>query len=275
MNYREVPPSPRLAPYVRCFWRLRGDAAAFAGAAERILPDGCGEVIVNRADPFRQHGREPTQPRVMLVGQIRRYLRVVPTGEVDLVGVRFQPFGLHALLRLPAAEVTDARPDLGAFDARLRKELEDAARKGVVELEDALLRRLRPRALRSREAVARILAGGGRVRVDALARELRLGHRSLERAFRREVGLPPKLFARIVRFQGVIAAAERARRLDWAGLAPGCGYFDQAHLIRDFRHFAGRSPGAWFREEHPMADFFAGVSDPSNPGGAAAGSVRP
>jgi transcriptional regulator GlxA family with amidase domain len=83
--------------------------------------------------------------------------------------------------------------------------------------------------------------------------------RKLERLFRRDVGLSPKLLARIVRFQNVIATVERNARRDWAALALDCGYYDQAHLINDFRRFAGMSPVRYFATEHPMADFFSGV----------------
>jgi transcriptional regulator GlxA family with amidase domain len=96
-------------------------------------------------------------------------------------------------------------------------------------------------------AVARVERGGQRI--DRIAKDLGL-HMRLERMFAREVGLPPKTFARIVRFQGVLRGAG-----DRTAIALACGYYDQAHLIRDFKEFAGEAP---FARQHAMPDAFTG-----------------
>ena len=255
MNYTEIEPRAELAPYVKCYWRLQGDGP---GAVERIVPDGCSEIVLNRADPFRAVDGDGIQPRLMLVGQIRRFLRIVPTGAVDLLGIRFRPGGLYPILGVPMAELTDLRIRLGDASARLERELEGA---DLDRIEETLLRMLRPRSGTVTPSIRDILARNGDVSIASLGTSAR----TLERAFRREVGIPAKLLARITRFQGVIRAVEETARLDWAGLAVDCGYYDQAHLIRDFKAFSGLSPSRYFATEHPMSDFFTGVSDSSNP----------
>ena len=80
--------------------------------------------------------------------------------------------------------------------------------------------------------------------------------RTLERRFAREVGLAPKLFARVIRFQRVLEHIEKNAPVDWARLALDAGYFDQAHLIRDFRTFAETTPERYRREAHAMSDLF-------------------
>jgi transcriptional regulator GlxA family with amidase domain len=79
--------------------------------------------------------------------------------------------------------------------------------------------------------------------------------RQLERRFMSEVGLGPKLLCRILRFQQVFPAVERADK-NWARIAADCGYYDQAHLIRDFRQFAGQTPSVLFDHFTPFAEFF-------------------
>ena len=254
MNYSEIEPRRELAPFVKCFWRLEGSPDE--PAVERVVPDGCCEIVLNRADPFRGVEAERIQPRLMLVGQIRRFIRIQPTGRVDLLGVRFRPGGMFPFLGVPMAELTDERIDLGDVCRRLRRDLEGA---DLEQVEERLLDRLGRRG-RVAGAVRLIERSGGEVRIGDLG-----SARSLERAFRKEVGVPPKLLARIVRFQQVIRSVERTARLDWARLAVEAGYYDQAHLIRDFKHFAGMTPGRYFASEHPMADFFNGVSHSSNP----------
>ena len=92
MNYQELPPPPALDWFVRCFWTL--SAPAGERPSEPALPDGCPELILNLADPFRAASAKVVdQPLAMLVGQITRPLAVSPVGRVDLVAVRFRPFG--------------------------------------------------------------------------------------------------------------------------------------------------------------------------------------
>lgn len=261
MEYAEHVPVPALRGFVRCIWTLR---APTGGGVERVLPDGCAEVILNRADPFLGHGPDGerrVQPLAMAVGQIAQYLEIEPSGVVDLLGIRFQPAGLHALLGVPMHELTDARVDLRDVDRRVRDRLIDAAALGVRAVERLMLGLLPKHPSLAAAAAARIQAAGGRESLDGL----QLPARTLERHFRAEVGLSPKRLARIVRFHGVVGTLDRAHRPDWAALAVDAGFYDQAHLIRDFRQFAGMTPGAYLRQQMALSDLLAGVSDSSNP----------
>jgi AraC-like DNA-binding protein len=240
VEYREFVPRSPLRDYVRCIWTLRSKG----GGLERVLPDGTCEIVLNRGDPFRHDGR--VQPRAMVVGQMPRFMEIEPTGAVELVGIRFRPGGLFPFLSAPMSELTGGWADLGDIDRRLRRELE-----GVRGPEEALLERLRPANGAVAAAVAAIERGGRRI--DRIARDLALHPRRLERMFRREVGVAPKLLARIARFQGVLRGSG-----DWATVAQACGYYDQAHLIRDFKEFAGEPPTAYFGRRHPMSDAFTG-----------------
>ncbi len=241
MEYEEFVPRSPLRDHVRCIWRLRGTG----GGVERILPDGTCEIVLNRGDPFRHDGR--VQPRTMVVGQMPRFMEIEPTGVVDLIGIRFRPGGLFPFLSAPMSELTGGWADLGDIDRALRRDLE-----GARGPEEALLARMRPANGAVAAAVAMIERGAGRI--DRIASGVGMHPRRLERAFAREVGLPPKTLARIVRFQGVLRGFG-----DWAALAQACGYYDQAHLIRDFREFAGESPTAYFARRHPMSDAFTGA----------------
>ncbi|QBE64186.1 helix-turn-helix transcriptional regulator [Pseudoduganella lutea] len=132
-------------------------------------------------------------------------------------------------------------------DALWAKELTNRQRIALVERE--LLRRLamaqdaRSGALGVR-AVATIEAAHGAVSVETLADTLHVSRQHLALRFRQQVGITPKLFARICRFRRALALLrDRSRDGDLAGLAAECGYFDQSHLIRDFRDFADMAPG--------------------------------
>lgn len=284
MLYREILPAPALRRHVRCFWHLADPAARGAGALERIVPDGCAEIVLNRAEPFvRVREGEPPrrQAQVLCVGQIRRPIRVAPTGAIDVLGIRFEPAGLHALCGVPMHELADRDECVGALDERLRDALARASETPALAERVAAVERVLGRALEARERRGTLGAlAGAAVRLaerrgaprgpGALARALGVGPRALERLFRVEVGLSPALFARIRRLQGVLAALEGRRPpLGWAALAAAHGYADQSHLIRDFRLLAGTTPERHLAERTPLAAHMedAGASRSSNPAG--------
>ncbi len=287
MHYRELEPSAALRPFVRCFWILRAPGSRGEPQADRIVPDGCSEIVVNRADPFRRvrGGARREQEPVLLVGPAGRAITIAPTGEVDLFGIRFEPGGLHALLAVPAHELFEQDLCLGQVDGPLRGELERTApcatvAERQVATERVLARRLRTRrastAARERVRAAIGLVAQGPHSVEALAARLGTSRRALERDFRDQVGLSPKLYARVARLQAVLKRLEGGRPArGWAELAVACGFADQSHLIREFRLLAGTTPERHLRERTPLAACFeardapGGLSHSSNPRPAA------
>jgi len=98
------------------------------------------------------------------------------------------------------------------------------------------------------------------MRVGDLASHLDLSARQIERVFRDEVGISPKLFLRIVRFQEVLGAIRGgAGETGWAEVAAAHGFYDQAHFIRDFKTFAGRPPGSWRVGDTSLAAIFSAL----------------
>jgi len=273
VEYAEHTPLPPLAPHVKCIWTLQGGAARApseaAPAPDRILPDGCGEIVLNLADRFRQHdeaGEARLQPEALLVAQLDRHIRIAPTGDVDLVGIRFRPGGLFPFLGLSVDGIVGSALDLGDVSASLRRDLSEAARgRGpldarVAAVQGVLFRRL-DRLPREPDGVVgavvrRIAAASGAGRVGDLRARLGIGERQLLRRFRREVGLAPKTLAAIVRFQRGVALVPPDGRADWARIAAASGYADQAHLVREFRRFAGIPPTAYLRERTELSAVF-------------------
>jgi AraC-like DNA-binding protein len=176
-----------------------------------------------------------------------------PRGRNRCLQLDLAPAAAHRLFGVPMHELANrvvALDDLLGPSAReLQERLCGAptweARFGL--LDDLLLRRLVD-AERSREldwAWHALRRSGGQLRIATLAGELGWSHRHLIARFRREIGLPPKTVARIVRFERALDLARGSATPAWADIAHACGYADQAHLIRDFRAFTGTTPGAW------------------------------
>jgi AraC-like DNA-binding protein len=258
--YREVLPAAPLRRYIECYWFLRAPDRR-PSEAQPILPDGCMEIVFHLGAPFRRchpDGRTETQPVRMLVGQMDHPVTVLPSGLVDVVGVRFHPSGAHPLFRFPMSELRNELVPLGDV-ADLTECLDGIPIEGRARALDAIfLPRFQNDTAVSDgfdRAVKSVVAREGRVSVDSLSRGLGVSARQLERAFRERVGLGPKRFTRVLRFQSVFRRASLDER-PWAELALECGYYDQAHFIRDFRAFTGQSPAALFQQEGELTRVF-------------------
>lgn len=259
MDYREIRPKPPLSDHIECFWVLQGYGQV-QSPPERLLPDGCIELILNFGDPFNEHisatGLTEPQPLRFIVGQMTRPVLISPTGRIDILGVRFAPGGALPFIRIPLNELTDSIVNLSDIDPALDREIAECSNPEMVEslLTRLLVSRYFPNS-EVRSATSYIVNSNGRVPVDQLANEIGISGRQLERRFLREVGLPPKLLSRILRFQQVFRAVEHPA-MNWAAVAADCGYFDQAHLIRDFRQFAGRTPSIQFEDFTRFSEMF-------------------
>lgn len=259
MDYREFTPSAVLADHVECYWTLAGRASV-GSRPERILPDGRPELVWNLADPFVRHrpGAAPVrQAPSLVVGQITTAFLLQATGRIELVAVRFRPAGLGAFLNdLPAHCLTDLDFAIDEVAGARLSTFPDAAAAAptaearVAVLETCLLAELRhacPVDPRAAAAIDHITASHGTARVDDVAAAVELSARQLERLFRAQVGIGPKRFARITRFQRLVSRIDGADPDGWARTAIRCGYYDQAHLIRDFREFTGGPPTGFLR----------------------------
>lgn len=268
MRYEEFRPAEPLARYVKCVWVLES-AAAPSADPERILPDGCTEIVFHLADPFDQHhtdGTSERQPLALLVGQMRRHLVIKPTGRVRVMGVRFWPGGAYPFLALPqndiAGQVIALDAIWGAITRELHSRIAAAATPAdsVRQVEQHLLARLADsRRLDDgvMDVIGLILRSGGCVPVESLAGKMGIGLRRLDRMFNTRVGLPPKTLCRIVRFQRVFKMLEQQQTFrDWAQIALDCGYYDQSHFIKEFKAFAGTAPTSYFAERNAMSELF-------------------
>jgi AraC-like DNA-binding protein len=175
--------------------------------------------------------------------------------QVDLT-----PLGARALFRRPLDELTNQvivlEDVLGAAAGELIERLQEAAswEARFALLDDFFLARLTSADTcdaRVAHVWAQLHATGGQARVDELAREVGWSRKHLGSRFRDHVGLTPKVAARVMRFEALLARSRTRGRRTWSELAATCGYFDQAHLNRDFAEFAHTTPGAYLRDLVP------------------------
>lgn len=268
VRYVEREPQQPLGAFVRRIWCLESLPGAPPPPPDRVLPDGCPEIVVHFGGDFgvATDGTPRTQPRTVVAGQLLSALELRPAGPVGLLGVRFHPGACGAFLGAAMRDLTDTTAPLADVAAALCRDLEDA----VCSARDAegriaaAARVLSPIArccrpdLRVAEAVRAIEAERGSLRIADLADHVGATSRTLERRFLDDAGIAPKTLARIVRFRRA-AQMLRSPAACAAAVAAACGYADQPHLTREFGEFAGESPGRWFRRTHAFGDPFLGA----------------
>lgn len=257
-RYTEYAPSDALRPFVECFWTREVAApGAAAGvvvppAVHRVLPDGCIDVVLAFA------GGRDEPDAAMVVGTMTRALLLDAASTPDcFVGVRFRPAKATAFLGMPASELTDLRAsldDVWSDATRVREavaERQDLLGR-VRALERVVAARLSPDAVAPQgdvdEAVRRIIEAGGSLGITRLAPALGVTRQHLARRFAQLVGVSPKTFARVVRLSRVIErvrAVPRDAPLNWSTLALELGYYDQSHLVDEFREMTGVTPTVW------------------------------
>ncbi len=263
--FLQAAPPPDLAGLVKCFWEVAAPASA---EPTLIVPDGSPELVVELGEVglrLDEQGRVLSAARAVVAGQLTRAIELATPGGFHAFGIRLQPWGASALLGDTLPELTDETPAmddvLGAAGRQLAGCITDASgfSQRVQHAQAWLRRHARYRAAAWLPwAGARLRAGG--LPVAALAQQLQLSPRQLERVFLRSVGLAPKAFARQQRFAQAAQALDGARSL--ADLAQACGYADQAHMARDFRAFAGLAPSRLAQRLTAVSSALAGLGSP-------------
>ncbi len=252
-------PAGPLAEEVEVFWT---NEAEWAYSRESILPRSQTEVLFNLGPPHWLHGPGGTRrfETSWVSGLQQRPLEVESHPNARMAGVRLRPAGVLPFFGLSPAElagdVVDLRSVLGAWVEELRERLalERNPERRLMILAGWIAARVgdgpRPSA-EVRRAVRALGRSAGKVPIRSVVRDSGWSHRHFTDRFRREVGLAPKAFARIVRFQGALLRLPRLSRVHWAELAAELGWYDQAHLVHDFRELAGATPTEVLRRLGP------------------------
>lgn len=265
MIYSESKPQGRGSQFVKLYWELSYERAEMSGGPEPVLPDGCVEIIFDFRDRFATYLTNfvvEVQPRSVVAGQLTSRLMIGPTGDTDMFGVRLHSEAAFPLLGISMAEIrdqiVDLRDVLGKVESELFEKLAAAENfKARIEVFEKYLIALNIRPVSSElsECVSILRSSVGSKPIAGCAAQVNWSERRLERAFYEQIGLSPKLFARIIRFQTFLASTgnENSKLLDSAIAA---GYHDQSHMIKDFRHFAGVTPTQYFGRELMLSGLF-------------------
>lgn len=251
------------------YWSVE-DEGSSDPAPEPVLPDGCPEIVFNLGDRFQRiptYGDAETQASAIFSGQLRKGILIRPTGRVSLFGVRFRPHAAFGFLGVGMRSLTDHVLPLSdviggaADDIESRIAETSSFEDRVAVIESLLCGRLgsfNGDSSIAKGIVRMISEDGGRNSVREIVDRSGVGERRIERIFAKHVGVSPKMFARIVRFQGVVRSIEAADSFGLLDTALSFGYYDQSHMIHDFNEFAGTSPLQYFEATHRLSELFTG-----------------
>jgi len=270
MLYNTFESDSELRPLIKAYWILE-DVAHEHPEKQRIIPDGCMEMIFHIGDLYRQYvqdGNYILQPRCFVFGQITSPLDIEPTGVTNIFAVRFYPETFSAFSTMPVNDMENRAVSLnelfGEEGTKLQTEILNA---GNTESRMKICESFLLSKLTRQETVDRVVSSGvelmlgvnGRLPIGELAQQMKINRRQLERKFTAAIGLSPKQLSKIIRLQATIKLLLSNRFASLSEIAHEGDYYDQAHFIKDFKEFTGMSPKKFYVDNLKMSAIF--ISD--------------
>jgi len=262
MNFsvREYQPSAPLKQFVDCFWEGTFNLDGSENVSFRMVPNACLELIIH-LDDLRCNFPGPESPvqtpDYMLIGLFTETAEVHFTGTVPVFTIRFKPEALFSLFSLSGTEVFGRYEDISLmlgsdfrdFCHRIREKKDTSEM--IAFSEQYLMSKLKERESKPDYVgkAAELMRNPGLSNIKEISNEVCISERQLERKFREIIGIAPKHYLRLTRINRVLKILERGRSLDLTSIAYHCGYFDQAHFIKDFKKITGKNPSLFFKQK--------------------------
>jgi AraC-like DNA-binding protein len=268
MLYLERRPHPALAPFIKTLWYACDPQATHRH--ERILPSGRAQIVISLARDYLTDANHPTDPlqhtaAAIFLGLYSHHQQIDAIDLTELIGILFHPGGTLPFFPDNTHAFTNRETSLedlwGNAAANLRNDLRAA--RTPTEKFDLLDFALRHRLSESKPphriptidyALTHLHQSPGTTTIAELTRTTGISPRRLSQLFREQIGVSPKLYCRIQRFQRAVQHMHRGADIHWAELALTCGYYDQSHFANDFHAFSGLSPTLYSATQRQWAN---------------------
>jgi AraC-like DNA-binding protein len=257
---KEYQPSIALSPYVELFWSGIFNRSEAPFLSQRVVPNGYIELIVHLTDShceLLQGADYSPSPDYMLIGLFTKPYDAHFRKRVRVFAIRFKPEAISHVFGMPAAEIQSHFADIECFTGRRFRVYSSRMREmkstsAMISLSEKYLLRSIDEGNRRlyylNRAAEIIRRRKGLISIEELAREVYISPRQLEREFKQQIGMSPKSYMRIARLNEVNRVIQKGNRILLTNLSHACGYADQVHFIRDFKHFTGESPRVFIRD---------------------------
>ncbi len=269
MEFSPCQPRGGIAADVETIFHLKGYCPDHS--IERVVPDGSGNLIIELDGQNRwvadnvTHDPIQTCQHSWLSGPHRNYFSISAVPETELIGIRFRPGGLFALLGQTVGDyverIVDGSKVFGASIIALRKCLVDKLPiEEKLDLVEQWLTKERqtdhsvPRCVEY--AIEQLTVTPSLRTIGNLVDQSGYSRKHFLHLFKKHVGLGPKELQRILRFSSALAQIQESKSLSWAAISIDCGYADQAHFIKDFKAFSGVNPSRFLDMQHGRMNFF-------------------
>ncbi len=269
MNFQISPPSIFLSPYVKQYWAIENCMPQGVSHVQRVVPCGLVEMVFYLGDrPKAVSENRNLLDSTLVSGQHKEHYDIVVTGNLSMFSVTFQAQGAMMFFDLPLIELYDRTVPL----QYLQKEAIDKVESDLFEsktfsekvciIENFLAHKFLKNykehdVARITGSISLINQTRGTVSINALASHACLSRKQYERIFGDCIGISPKGFLRIIRFQNAIFRKQLNGKNSLTSLAYDCGYYDQSHMINDFKHLSGKTPKQYFSDCEPYSDYFS------------------
>ncbi len=272
MIYQELAPPAALAPYVKFFWTLKGTSKPLDYLPHRLFADALPTLVVHHKNQFllREQDDLKLLPKSSVHGHNAQVWDMLVKSDFEIFGIYFYPLSIPEIFGIPASLLYNQDYSLeellGAAGRELEERLMNAedVQHRIACISSFIYRKLKYQktkiSLPFAACLDRIIKSGGEITIEQIAQQSSFSIRSLERQFSSELGVSPKLYSRIVRFQRAIKLFENNLVKDFTDLSYYTGYYDQSHFIREFKHFSGMRPKDYFLDSPHTADGFAQIA---------------
>ncbi|MEQ9309662.1 MAG: helix-turn-helix transcriptional regulator [Balneolaceae bacterium] len=264
MLYDRIIPPSSLSTIIDCYWVVENEDQSIK--QQKIIPDGFPELIFHYGNPYRINisGSWETQTPMLLAGQIYNHFLLENTGTSGMIGIKFKPATLTLFFGIDMKSITDKVVDLNSILSSERIPISDQlVTKLPYQQKINLLNSFFDQVTFEKtdndalilEAISMIFDSNGIITISELTENLNVNERKLERLFDKYVGLSPKFYSRIIRFNYIFALVQN-KKMKWSEAAHLSGFYDQSHFINNFQEFTGEDPSKYFFEDENMANFF-------------------
>ncbi|WP_426330152.1 AraC family transcriptional regulator [Pedobacter sp. R-06] len=251
MRYRQILPSASLRDFIRYYWILEHDCTGYSPNVFKIFSDGCPGLIFQITGNPSVDKKNDKLPDLFIYGQTTKHSQHTSWGKFRTIGIYFYPNGLQSIFGIDANDLTDTSIDLCLLDQgadmlvdRLFHADSDYNRIEILSsyLFEKILTRKVKRRFQFLDPILAIQRNSMRKTIKEIQDELHISERSLERLFNQSIGIPPKLFLRIMRFQSALTELRGEQSRSLSEIALMHNYSDHSHFIREFKEFSGLQP---------------------------------
>lgn len=260
--FKFISPSAALAPFIRHYWILNIDELH---VSERVAPIGCMQMVFHRGDRMYSLTENEIQPQTFIGGQSVGYLDLKSVGKVNMIVVVFQPHGIKPFFRMSMSNFLNRNISIVDIEDKSLSELEDRVLNASTDIraieliERFFLSRLYDfdsYNYKRMQEVLKVIDNKNQSSITVLSDVACLSYKQFSRVFTEYVGATPKEFTRIVRFQRALFMMQNNLSIDMMDVILTCGFYDQPHMIKEFKTFSGYTPNEYLATCQPYSDYF-------------------